>query len=68
MSWVNKHKVIRRALLALIATLITYATWRVFGPAKVSAPEEFMSLCGLLGVATTFYMKWRKDEDHDTPS
>lgn len=66
MSWINRHKVVRRLLLALISGLITYATWRVFGPAQVKATEEYEALMLLLGVATTFYMKWRKDEDHDS--
>lgn len=67
MSWVNRHKVVRRLSLLFICVLIGFATWRVFGPAKVSAPEEYVALTLLFGVATGFYMKWRKDEDHDTP-
>ena len=64
--WLNRHKVIRRLVLLLIASLITYATWRVFGPARVVATNEYLGLLGLLGVATTFYMRWRKDEDYDS--
>ena len=63
MNWVNKYKVVRRCILALVCCLITYATWRVFGPAKVVATSEYVALLGLLGVATSFYMKWRKEED-----
>lgn len=63
MNWVNKYKVVRRAILTLVCCLITYATWRVFGPAKVVATSEYVALLGLLGVATSFYMKWRKEED-----
>lgn len=56
----------RRLLLVLIATLILYATLRVFGESRVDATSEYLGLLGLLSVATTFYMKWRKDEDHDS--
>jgi len=65
MLWINRYKVVRRLTLALICGLITYATVRVFGPAEVAATEEYLGLLGLLTVCTSFYMKWRKEEDHD---
>lgn len=68
MVWINKYKVVRRLVLALICGLITYATWRVFGPAQVEATDEYEALMLLFGVATSFYMKWRKDEDRDSTS
>lgn len=63
MPWIEKHKVVRRLALLLICGLISYATWRVFGPAKVSATDEYLGLLMLFGVATGFYMQIRRVED-----
>lgn len=62
----NKHKLVRRSLIAWAAWLITYATLQLpwaSGAISSGAAASYATVVGILSVVIGFYFKSRHDED-----